>query len=311
MQARDPEPGSSEARGLLRAAAAYTCWGLLSPGNEILLRQYTPMWMQAIRTGLATLVLLAWLGRPGLHRAAAVLRQPGILGALVLGTFASFALFTLAQTRIPATFTTLGFYTSPLWTAVLGRAVLGERVGWLFGPAAAGLLVGGYTALTGWGTLPPPDALGLGLAVASGLTWGAYAVLLRRRSARVAWPDLLLASTLLATPLFLVAAVASEPLPDLAAFTRTTWTWTLIQVAVPTLLSLALFQSALGHAPAGHVNLLVGLELAATVFFAWWLLDARFSLLQLGGLALVLLSVSGYLWQRTRPRAAAQLGSPV
>ena len=39
----------SERRGLALGAAAYLAWGLLSPGNEILLRQLDPLWMQTLR----------------------------------------------------------------------------------------------------------------------------------------------------------------------------------------------------------------------------------------------------------------------
>ncbi len=275
-------------------AAAYTCWGLLSPGNEILLRQLDPLWMQAIRSVLASALLIAWVGRDGLAAALRVFHHPRLRLALFFGTFVSFALFALAQDRIPATFATLGFYTSPLWTALLARG-LGERLGPWFAPATGVMLVGAWLALTDAGAVAAPDPWGLAMAVGAGATWAVFAVLLRRSSADVEWKPLLLASMMLATPLFIVIALVAEPLPVVAAFTVQTWVWTVIQVVVPSILAMGLFQNALRHAPAGQVNLLVGFELAGTVVFAALLLGARFTLLQLLGVALVLLSVTFYL----------------
>lgn len=295
---------ASERRGLLLGAAAYLCWGLLSPGNEILLRQYTPLWMQAVRGLAASLVLVLWLGRRPLRRALAAYRDPALLLALLFGTFVSFALFAFAQTRLPAAFTTLGFYTAPLWTALFGAVLLRERMGWTFGPAVAAILGGGYLALTGGGSLPWPDPWGLALAVGSGLSWGLYAVLLRRYGERADWQALLLASTLLGGSLFLLGAILFEPLPAVAAFSAETWVWTAVQVAIPTVAALGLFQSSLRYAPAAHINLLVGLELAATLVFAALFLGARFTGSQLVGLALVLGAISAYLWSRSRTATA-------
>lgn len=297
----------SHRRGLLLAAAAFTSWGLLSPGNEILLRQMGPFWMQTIRSLLASIVLAAWIGASGMREARQVFRHPRLRTGLFFGTFLSFGLFAMAQDRIPATFATLGFYTSPLWTAALGHRILGERVGPWFIPAMAAMFVGAWMALTGGGAQALPDVLGLVMAVGSGLTWAVFAVMLRQSSAEVAWKPLLLASMAMALPLFIILALVFEPVPDVSGWVAATWQWTVIQVAVPTILAMGLFQVALRYAPAGQVNLLVGLELAGTVFFAWLLLDARFDAVQLAGIVTVLVAVSGYLWQRTSsaPVAAA------
>ena len=287
-------------RGLLFGAFAFTCWGLLSPSNEILLREWSPMWMQVFRSGLAMLVLGVWLGRRGLDGAMDILRRPALVHAFLWGTLFSFGFFVMAQTRIPATFATLGFYASPLWTAILARFMLGERMGWSFLPTVVALLGGGYLALTGGGQLPPPDALGILFALAAGATWGIYAVLLRRESPDVDGWHLLYASTLLGTIGFLLAAATTEPLPRLAAFSGTSWIWMAVLVIIPTLAALGFFQAALRHAPATQVTILVGFELGATVFFVWLFLHVRFTALQLVGLAVVLVSVSLYLWGRMR-----------
>jgi DME family drug/metabolite transporter len=298
----------STRRGLLFAAAGYASWGLLSPGNEILLVQQTPMWMQFIRSLIASIVLVAWLGVPGIKAAWKALHHRRLRIGLFMGTFLSFALFALSQDRLPATFATLGFYTAPLWTALLGRMWLGEQVGKWYLPAVAFMGLGAWLALTGGGALPWPDGIGLAMAIGAGLTWAVFSVMLRRSSADVEWRALLLASMMLALPLFAVLAVVFEPTPILANWDALTWRWTFIQVAIPTLLAMGLFQLALRHADASKVNLLVGLELAGTVVFARILLGDQFTGLQLLGIVVALAAVSAYLWQTSRPAARRDSG---
>ncbi len=281
-------------RGLWLAAGAFTAWGLLSPGNEILLRQITPLWMQALRALLAGAIVLAlW---PRRFRAAiGLLGDKRILFALVWGGVVSFTLFGYAQTRIPAAFTTLGFYTSPLWTGLFAWWLLREPLGKTFFPAALVLLGGGWVALTGGGAVPP-DAWGMVLAIASGATWGVYAVQLRRHASHVDWRNLLLAALILGAVVFTVLALMFEPMVAPRQWTRETWVWTVVQAVVPTIVALGLYQASLQRAPASKVNLLVGLELASTLVFAALVLDAHFSWIQLGGVALVLAAVTAHLW---------------
>lgn len=291
MNMADPD---GRGRGLLLAAAAFLAWGLLSPGNEILLRHMGPLWMQASRALVALAALLVW---PGPRRVAAgirLLRDPRAALALSMGTVVSFTFFSYAQTRIPATFTTLGFYTAPLWTALWAVPLLGERPGRWFLPAAAILLLGGALALDVTGV--PPDALGMLLAVGSGVAWGLYAVMLRRHLPRADGREMLAGSIALAAAAFPVLALNLEPMPAWSALPAEAWRWTLIQVAVPTLLAIGLFQAALQRAPAADVNMLVGLELLATIAWASLLLDARLTALQWTGMAVVLAAVTGYLW---------------
>ncbi len=303
-------------RGLLLGAAAYAAWGLLSPGNELLLREFDPLWLQAIRGVAAALVLAPLLSRADWRAVASYTGRLDLLTLAVMGNGISFTLFVLGQTRLPATFTTLGFYTAPLWTALLGWMWLREPVGKVFGATLAVLLVGG------WMTLGRPgldgasvDLIGVALAVGSGASWAAYTVMLRKHDA-LPFKPLLWFSLAAGGAWFLLGAMLFEPLPALGSVSASGWGWTVIQLLVPTLLALGLFQASLRHAPAARINVLVGLELAGTVFWAWVLLDARLDLVQSIGLALVLGAVSVYLWVRARddeapvPEARSQSASP-
>lgn len=288
-------------RGLLLGAAAYGCWSLLSPGNAILLREFDPLWLQAIRGVLASLLLAPLLKAGDWRTVGSFWGRRDVLLLAVAGNGVSFTLFVLAQTRIPATFTTLGFYTAPVWTALLGWMLLREPVGRAFGLTVAVLLAGGWLALGRPGFEGGAvDALGMALAIGSGVAWAVYSVLLRKHEALPFLP-LLWFSLAASAVWFLLGALAFEPLPAWSAVSSRGWLWTAIQVAVPTLAALGLFQASMRHAPAARVNVLVGIELAGTALLSWLLLGETLDAVQGVGLALVLVAVSGYLWLRARP----------
>ncbi len=280
--------------GILLAFAAYAGWGLLSPVGKILLEATTPMWVNVLRMALATAALSAlWFRHvpDGLR----LCRRPWVVLVALVGNGLSFSLFLYAVERLPATYATLGFYTAPLWTAIIARVALGERVGWAFAPAVVALFVGGWYALGG--ASGGADPLGLVLAVGSAIGWALYAVMLRQSSDIPARP-FLIAQFLIGTIYFLGGAVATEPLPNLD---EVRWPWMLLYVAIPTLGTLLLFNEALRRAPASLVNILVGVELAATVVFSMLLLGDRFTLMQAAGIGLVLAAVTAYLAWRERP----------
>lgn len=124
MRSSSVESTVGARRGLLLGAAAYGCWSLLSPGNAILLREFDPMWLQAIRGVLAAAVLAPLLRPADWRVVGSFAGRLDVVLLAVAGNGVSFTLFVLAQTRIPATFTTLGFYTAPVWTALLAWMVL-------------------------------------------------------------------------------------------------------------------------------------------------------------------------------------------
>ncbi|MEK6985298.1 MAG: DMT family transporter [Candidatus Thermoplasmatota archaeon] len=292
---------TSRARfGILLAFGAYASWGLLSPVGKHLLADFHPLGLNAVRFAIATLVLMPFLGRHGIRDSFRLLRNPKVLWVNLLANV-SLTLFLYSLTTLPATFATLGFYTAPLWTAVLARMLLAERVGWSFAPAAVGLLVGGYVALFG---LAAPasgfSAVGMALAVGSAIVWAYYTVALRRAAPDIPLKPLMGASFLLGTLYFYGLALVVEGPPALLQQDVATWGWMALYVAFPSLAAFILFNAALQRAPAGQVNLLVGAELGFTALFAWLLFGDQFSPQQLIGLGVVLASVTAYLWVQSR-----------
>jgi drug/metabolite transporter (DMT)-like permease len=300
-----------ERTGLLLAFFAFASWGLLSPVSKRLLEDFTPLGVNAVRFAVATVLLLPWLGRQGLRDSLRLLATKNVLWVNLLAN-GSLTLFLYSLVRLEPTFSTLGFYSAPLWTALLAGLVLKERVGVWFAPAVVGLFAGGYLTLFGPHAPGPGfDGLGMAMAVGSAIVWAWYAVDLRRHAPGLAFKPLMGASFFFGTLYYGILAVLIDGWPNVLHQSAATWGWVAVHVAFPTIAAFFLFNAALQRAPAGPVNILVAMELTFTVVFAWLLFGEDFTLWQLGGLALAVGSVSGYLWTQWRNHAPAPNDRPM
>ncbi len=289
-----------QAAGVGLAVAAYASWGLLSPLSKRLLEDFEPLGVNAVRFAIATVAILPWLGRDGLRESLRTLARKEVLWVNLLAN-GSLTLFLYSLVHLEPTFSTLGFYSAPLWTALLAGLVLKERVGPWFAPAAAGLVAGGYLTLFGpHAPGPGLSAWGMALAVGSAVVWAWYTVALRRHAPGLPLKPLMGASFLFGAVYYGVLALAVEGVPNVLHQEAATWGWVALHVAFPTLAAFILFNAALQRAPAGPVNILIAMELAFTVVFAWLLFGEDFTAWQLGGIGLALASVSGYLWSQWR-----------
>lgn len=300
-------------QGLLLALAAFASWGFLSPVSKRLLEEFAPMGVNAVRFAVATLVVLPWLGWAGFKESLRTLARREVLWVNLLANGSlTFFLYSLVDLR-PA-FSTLGFYSAPLFTAGLAALALKERVGPWFAPAVVALLAGGYLTLFGLAAPGEGFALwGMALALLSAAVWAWYTVELRRHAPGIPLKPLMGASFLFGTVFYYGGAVLLEGWPNVLHQEASTWGWVALMVAFPTLAAFILFNAALQRAPASQVNILIAAELGFTVLFSWLLFGETYSGWQVAGLALALVSVSGYLWVTGRgrgPREAVSAAHP-
>lgn len=150
-----------------------------------------PLWLTGLVYSIAVLVLLAarW-------RALAELRHTPSLWLLVLAAGGTNACFNWAVSIGDVVRVVLLFYLMPLWTVLLSRWLLGERISWRGGVrvalALAGALVVLWPAGGGGQLLVLPSALQPGLqpslpdalAVLGGFCFALNNVLLRREAHR-------------------------------------------------------------------------------------------------------------------------------
>lgn len=298
-------------QGLLLAFAAFASWGFLSPVSKRLLEDFEPLGLNAVRMLLATVAVLPWLGPAGIRDSLRTLARREVLWVNLLANV-SLTLFLYSLVDLRPAFSTLGFYTAPIFTAALAAAVLKERVGPWFAPAVALLMAGGY--LTLFGAAAPGEGFafaGMGLALGSAVFWAWYTVDLRRHAPSIPLKPLMGASFLFGTLYYYALAVALEGWPRLLGREAATYGWLAVQVAFPTLAAFILFNAALQRAPASQVNILIAAELGFTVVFSALLFGETYSPWQLAGLGLTLAAVSGYLWIQGRgPRVAAAVAHP-
>ncbi len=306
--------------GLLYATIAYVSWGLLGPIGKTLLEAGVPvMTVNAVRMLAATALLFPFLPREVLREGIRYLRRWRVMLVVLVGGGIDFTIYMWSLALTDPAFVAIGFYTAPFWTALLARPWLGERVGWSFVPAVLIMLVGGWFAVGGgwsWGgeLAKGFHAGGMVLAVLTGLGWAVYAVGLRVYAPNLRLRPLMVASFLVWLAYFVVLALIVDGPSRIAAtlggMSGSSWLWIIFYGLGPTVLSMLLYNAALQRAAASHVNILVGVEVAATLFFAWLLLGDRFTVGQLAGVGLVVLAVTAYLWREGRRFAAALPGGP-
>ena len=170
---RPPTPSSGQIwLGLL---VLYVVWGSTYLGIAIAVESIPPFLMAAVRFGIAGAVLMGW----SIARARGSFIAPSrrewrdsiIVGALLLG--GGMGMVAFGEQTIPSGITALLVALMPVWVAIFGRVLLGERLPWL---AGVGIVVGfvGVAILVGptiLGQTGALDPLGLAAIIISPIAW--------------------------------------------------------------------------------------------------------------------------------------------
>jgi drug/metabolite transporter (DMT)-like permease len=139
-------------------------WGAVFVFMRIAAPEVGPVWAAEIRLAIGSLVLLAIAGPRTLRMARGRLVSLTITGALFSAI--PFTLISIATVTLPAGFTALLNAATPLFTAAVGVAFLGNRISARVGTGlAVGILA--VVVLVGWSPLDP--TLTTVLAIAAGL----------------------------------------------------------------------------------------------------------------------------------------------
>ncbi len=162
---------------------------------------------RCIGGALALLLVMKASGR------SLVLHQPRQVLAISLTQVAGFMIFqTTALVVAGPGKTSVLIFTMPIWTLLLGRAVLGERIRGVQGIAAAATLGGLLLIIAPWSR--HGHLVGDLLGVAAALCWAIGTILVKRLRARHP-ADLLVLTTwqmlIACVPLGLLALAVAEP----------------------------------------------------------------------------------------------------
>lgn len=269
------------------------CWGLNYPFVVLALHSAAPLWLAFLRAAaglIASLVIVSILGEWGrIDRAGR--RDAALLG--LLNTTAFFGLWFEAARFVSPGVAAILIYTFPLWVAILSIPVLGSRLGILRWVAVAvgfgGVVLVSGVAMGGSASIPLAAGVALGLAA---ISWAAGTVLMRRRFDR--WQMLeanvyqLVGGTL--GLLLAVALLQPLPLPQASPDLIVSVVWLGV---MGTAVAYSIWYSLLGRTAAAPLSaylfLVPVVALAASVAY----FGERLTFVQIGGVALVLLSIYG------------------
>jgi drug/metabolite transporter (DMT)-like permease len=171
----EPKPAARRGPIWLGLAILYVVWGSTYLGIAIAVETIPPFLMAAIRFAIAGSVLMAW----SLLRARGAFVAPTrrewrdtvIVGTLLLG--GGMGMVAFGEQTIPSGIAALLIAMMPVWVAIFGRVLLGERLPRL---AGVGIVVGfvGVSILVGptiLGQTGALDPLGLGAIIVSPICW--------------------------------------------------------------------------------------------------------------------------------------------
>jgi len=273
--------------GVLFALVAAACFGTLAIFGKL-----------AEDAGLDTTTLLTyrfligtvllWVGLALWGRARLLPRRDRRI-ALALGLlYAAFTgLFFWGLLFIPASLTSLVFYTYPVYVYVLAVWLLGERLSAYKG-GALGLALGGVALIVG-GDADSVDTVGVALVMLAALGLAGYIVGSRAALSTIQ-PDLLAGTVLIATTAtFVVFGLGSG---RLTVPTGTEQWLIVIGIAViATAIPVLLYVYALARIPASHASVLGTAEPLVTVILGVAILDEALTPLLIVGGILILAGV--------------------
>jgi drug/metabolite transporter (DMT)-like permease len=291
---------------LLALAALSLIWGATWVVAKEALAYAPPFALAAQRCVGAALSLVLVMKLSGRRMR---LVAPGQTLAISLTQVVGFMVFqTWALVESGPGKTAVLIFTMPIWTLLLARLVLGERIRGMQWLAALSTLAGLVLVIAPWSIQASP--LGKGLGVAAALCWGVGTVLVKRLRATHD-TDLLALTTwqmLLGTVPLLVLAAAIPEAP-------TQWSASYAGI----LLFMSLGSTALGwwlwiyildRVPAWEASLSVLGTPVVAIVSSSLLLGEQFRVREVAGMALIgaglaLLSFFGWLAARRREALAA------
>jgi len=269
---------------------------------------------------VVTLLPVLGLARPARMRVARVHLPFLVAFGFVLAVFN--ALWTLSVACNGAALATVLVYSSAAFSALLGRWILQEELGWPKWMAVACslggcFLVSGASNPAAWNA----NVLGIVTGVLSGLAYAAYSLMGRSASQRglCPWTTLLYIFGSATIVLLLVNLFPGGLMPGSAArpgdllWLGTSvrgWGILFLLAAGPTVAGFGLYLVSLRHLGASVANLVLTLEPAFTAVVATLLLGERLSGIQVAGSVILMSGVIILRACRDWPRRRAASGLP-
>jgi drug/metabolite transporter (DMT)-like permease len=313
MSALAPVPVAAAAVSTARARAMVLllglCWGLNWIAVKVALDEVRPWSLRGLGMGLGTATLFVWAACRGRSlriargRARGRLAVAGVLNVAAFGVFTAFAQLSASTSRV-----TIVTYTMPIWSVLLARIVLGERLDpWRL--AAVTLAVAGLGVLLA-PLLSTGLTAGLGWALLAALAWAAGTVYLK--AARIDGDPIALAAWQIAAGAIAVAigAAAFEGLPRGWPTQPATWAAIAYHVLLGIALPYLLWFGIVDRLPAATAALGTLLVPVVAVAGAVALLGERPTVADATGFALIFAAAAAVLLHPPPPASPVARTTP-
>ncbi|MCF7529350.1 DMT family transporter [Neisseria lisongii] len=291
--------------GMLQIIAAAVCWGALGFFGTMLNRAgFDGIQIAMLRILIAALILLAAFPhfRP-LLRSINRRQVPVLVAQSLIGVLGMSLLYFIAITRVGSALAVALLYTSPAWSLLFSRILLGEAIT----PKAAlltAVAVGGV-ALTMSGGIRL-DLLGIIIGLGSGICYALYGVLGKAAMSGVQPMAVLFTSIVVSGLVLLPFPATHQTFRQLAAAEPHIWLTAVSLSFIGTLSAFTLFIKGLEKMPAARAAVFTVIEPFTAVLLAATLLGEQLSLPQYLGVLLIIAAAAMNAGGRRKPSVAAQ-----
>ena len=173
---------NQSAQGIVMALAAAMLWGSTGTAQSLAPPALSPLWVGALRMGIAAvffILLLAWAGAPARASWVRLSWSRALLASLCMAVY-NLSFFAGVKALGVGVGTAIAIGSSPIWAGLMQALVLRRwpsPIWWL--GTLVGVVGGVLLALAGAQRMPL-DVQGLALCLLAGGTYAAYALLNQR-----------------------------------------------------------------------------------------------------------------------------------
>jgi drug/metabolite transporter (DMT)-like permease len=290
--ASDPPAVRSDLLSDLSLLTVAIIWGVNIPFMKTGLERVDPYVFNAIRLAISTGVLVIFafreLRQGLLPKGGVTWKQVAIYGVVAAGFYQ--LIFLLGIARTTSGNTALIMATVPMWTALLARGFIGERLRRLAWGGLAIALVGTILVAVQSGSISAGEdhLWGNLLILLAALLWSGGTVYSRPLLKRISPMQLSALAMVVALPLHLGAAVGQYQSSLPALQSGTIWAILIFSGVLSSGLALPMWSLGVRHAGAAHASVIQNLVPLIAIAAAWLSRGETITLAQLIGGILIL-----------------------
>ena len=268
--------GSGVDAALVMALTTVVLWALNIPVVKLGLDGWNPLAFSLLRFGSAALIYVVWVLATERSLRIRLSHLPLFAIAATIGVALNQAAFMYGLQKSSASTVTLVFATTPLWSALLARALGWEFVKPLFWVAVAVSAGGVALVLVGTGAAVSSSSLqGALIAFGAPITWGFYSVLIKPLLRHYSPLHVSAIMMLIGAPEIALLGAPQVAAQDWGRLTASSWVALVYALVFSLILANLLWFVAIRKAGAARAVALMPLQPFLGVLFSALLLSER------------------------------------